>query len=213
MNATTSFYIPRIWKRWTPFQIQSVMNSAGYPVVRVDIVPIARPGPEPYAERLDMHYFSAYVYMNSHIDYSEWRDGPKGGKQIRLYTNPGLTSEYWVLMPNNPRSVILYTTKTAEMLEQELNDLKASVEAIEDPVLRNKELEIWEYDMNCVQFHKMVDNNPTALIPIELTFGIYMMDRRVGAEFLDKFSKIYYAWVSIHQVAANVGHLTGRING
>jgi len=212
MNATTSFYIPRVWKRWTPFQIQSAMNSAGYPVVRVDMVPIVRPGQEPYAERVDMHYNSAYVYMNSHVDYSEWRDGPKGGKQIRFYTNPGLTTEYWVLMPNNPRSVIPYTTKTADMLEQELNDLKASVEAIEDPVLRNKELEIWEYNMNCIQFHKMVDSNMATLITIELSPNMYMMDKRVREEFLDKFSKIYHTWVSIHQVAANVGHLTGRIN-
>lgn len=208
-NATTatSFYIPRVCKRWMPNDIQATINTAyqgGPQVIRVDIVPIVRPESyerEPFIDRLDKENHSVFVYFDREINYSSWGNGIKGGKQTRIYTGCIMTpidggksfNEYWVLIPNNPRSVIPYTSKTPIALEQELNALKEQIYKIDDLALFNKELEIWEYDWNCVQFHKaLVADAPEDVCQHE-------------------FDKIYCAWLSIHQVAANIQHLANRL--
>jgi hypothetical protein len=218
--VATSFYIPRVCKRWMPHDIQATINTAyqgGPQVIRVDIVPIVRPETadkrESFVERLDKENHSVFVYFDREINYSSWGNGIKGGKQTRIYTGCIMTpianapgretkfpldggksfNEYWVLIPNNPRSVIPYTSKTPIALEQELNALKEQIYKIDDLALFNKELEIWEYDWNCVQFHKaLVADEPEDVCQHE-------------------FDKIYCAWLSIHQVAANIQHLANRL--
>lgn len=208
MNATaTSFYIPRVCKRWMPHDIQATINTAykgGPQVIRVDIVPIVRPetaDKESFIERLDKENHSVFVYFDREINYSMWANGIKGGKQTRIYTGCTMTpmdggkslNEYWVLIPNNPRSVIPYTNKSLASMEQELNALKEQIYKIDDLDLFNKELEIWEYDWNCVQFHKaLVADAPEDVCQHE-------------------FDKIYCAWLSIHQVASNIERLSERV--
>jgi hypothetical protein len=219
-TVATSFYIPRVCKRWMPHDIQATINTAyqgGPQVIRVDIVPIVRPETadkrESFVERLDKENHSVFVYFDREINYSSWGNGIKGGKQTRIYTGCIMTplanapgretafpldggksfNEYWVLIPNNPRSVIPYTSKTPIALEQELNALKEQIYKIDDIALFNKELEIWEYDWNCVQFHKaLIADAPEDVCQHE-------------------FDKIYCAWLSIHQVAANIQHLANRL--
>ena len=130
-----------------------------------------------------------------------WSNGIKGGKQTRIYTGCIMTpfdggksfNEYWVLIPNNPRSVIPYTNKSIATMEQELNALKEQIYKIDDLELFNKELEIWEYDWNCVQFHKaLIADAPEDVCHHE-------------------FDKIYCALLSIHQVASNIERLSERV--
>ncbi len=203
MNTATSFYIPRVCKRWMPYQIQEVINFVYNGVIRVDIVPIVRPGDEPFLDRLDKEHHSAFIYFDKPIDYSHWTNGIKGGKQTRVYTgclltpvdNPNArpTQEYWVLIPNKPTGVIPFTTKTPDVLEAELNIIKELIYKIDDLDMFNKELEIWEYDWNCVQFHKLLNVDASE------------------SELQPAFDKIYCAWVSIHQVASNVNRMRERI--
>ncbi len=186
-----------------PHDILAVINKTFNTAIRVDIVPIVRPGDESYLERLDKEYHSAFIYFDRPIDYSAWSNGIKGGKQTRVYTGcwmtpvPGVDArpfnEFWVLIPNNPKSVIPYTAKTTEMLEHELDEAKEAIYKIDDLELFNKELEIWEYDWNCVQFHKAL----FADAPVDVCQA--------------EFDKINCAWVSIHQVAANVERLSARV--
>lgn len=206
MNTATSFYIPRICKRWMPYQIVEIINNMfqhGPKVIRVDIVPIIREGDEPFLERLNKEHHSAFIYFNNPINYTNWSNGIKGGKQTRVYTgcnmvpvdNPNARpiAEYWVLIPNKPTGIIPFTNKTPEILEAELNEIKELIYKINDLELFNKEFEIWEYDYNCVQFHKLLlADEPEELLQPE-------------------FDKIYCAWVSIHQVASNVSRLHERV--
>ena len=202
-ETATSFYIPRVWRRWMPHQIEMVINGAGISngygsrrarAIRVDIVPIVRPesdAKEPYAERIDPYFCSAYVYLDEPIDYSNWANGPKGGKQSRIYINP-CSDEFWVLMPNNPRSVIPFTTNTLDEIEEELNALQGT-EFLSSSAL---EQEIWNYNLNCIKFYRHIDSPDM---------------KGIGSkEFVEHYNKIHCAWVSIHQIAANVGHLTRR---
>ena len=134
---TTSFYVPRICKRWMPHDILAVINKTFNTAIRVDIVPIVRPGDESYLERLDKEYHSAFIYFDRPIDYSAWSNGIKGGKQTRVYTGcwmtpvPGVDArpfnEIWELIPNNPKSDIPYTAKTTEMLDHDLAAAKQAV--------------------------------------------------------------------------------------
>ena len=203
MNTATSFYIPRICKRWMPYQIVEIINKMFDKVIRVDIVPILREGDEPFLQRLNKEHHSAFVYFDKPIDFTHWSNGIKGGKQTRVYTGCNMvpvdnpyarpTPEYWVLIPNKPNGIIPFTNKTPDMLEAELNQIKELIYKINDLELFNKEIEIWEYDYNCVQFHKLLASDA----PEE--------------DLQPEFDKIYCAWVSIHQVASNISRLHERI--
>jgi hypothetical protein len=78
-------------------------------------------------------------------------------------------------------------------MEQELNALKEQIYKIDDLDLFNKELEIWEYDWNCVQFHKALVADASEDV------------------CQHEFDKIYCAWLSVHQVASNIERLTERV--
>lgn len=196
-NAATSFYIPRICKRWMPHDIQAKIVGLGANVIRVDIVPIVRPESsesESFIDRLDKEHHSAFVYFDAPIDYSAWGNGLKGGKQTRVYTGCWMTpvkgvdarpfNEFWVLIPNNPRSVIPFTTKTTTMLEQELSLIQPK---------NARDMEIWKYNLDCVRFHKVLN----ADAPVDIC--------------QERFDDIYCAWLSIHQVAANIERLAERV--
>lgn len=219
MNQTaTSFFIPRVCKRWMPADIMALVNGlslpflrssatgAGAKVIRVDIVPIltSNDSDVPFLERLNKEHHSVFLYFDAPIDYSRWSNGLKGGKQTRLYTGVTLyptdpsvpsvpTNEYWVLIPNRESGVIPFTKKTVEMLEAELKEVKERLYKLDNLEQFHKELEIWEYDWNCVQFHKQLN----ADAPVDVCQAAY--------------DKIYCAWVSIHQVASNVERLSARI--
>jgi len=219
MNQTaTSFFIPRVCKRWMPADIMQLVNNLNLPfltattgvrakVIRVDIVPIMNSNDTSvsFIERLNKEHHSVFLYFDAPIDYSRWSNGLKGGKQTRIYTGVTLSeidenraaipggktcSEYWVLIPNRESGVIPFTTKTVEMLEAELKEVKEKLYKLDDLELFHKELEIWEYDWNCVQFHSLLLK---------------------GVESQAAFDRIYCAWVSIHQVASNVERLCARV--